>query len=225
MRIAPRLCRPATSQRRGRRPGLRMRAGGSATTIRGRRLSVVTRGGSMVDQAQGPAGDRHGRSLGARLCLSHADPAWSFWVYCTATFAGCCRLLVAPYGHTDRNPLQHRYADVDRRDRGSRHQRGGRSRYRRVPVRPARTRGGRRRQSGAGVEALVNLVPRTALRLSGTQTEVVPVEALGVGDIAMVRLDIRSDWAIRCRGRIGGERGPVMGDSAPVAKTCLIRAS
>ena len=39
----------------------------------------------------------------------------------------------------------------------------------------------------AGIRALMDLVPRTAQRLRGTEIEIVPVEFLAIGDVVVVR--------------------------------------
>jgi len=72
----------------------------------------------------------------------------------------------------------------------------------------------------AGIEALVNLVPRTALRLRGAETETVPVEALAIGDAVMVRPGDRvpSDGTV-IEGTSEVSEAPVTGESVPVLKT------
>ncbi len=71
----------------------------------------------------------------------------------------------------------------------------------------------------AGIEALLGLVPRTALRLRGTHTETVPVEALAVGDLVMVRPGDRvpSDGIV-VEGVSEVDKSPVTGKSMPVLK-------
>ncbi len=71
----------------------------------------------------------------------------------------------------------------------------------------------------AGIEALTNLVPRTALRLRGAQTETVQILALAVGDIVMVRPGDRvpSDGTV-VEGISEVNEAPVTGESVPVPK-------
>ena len=71
----------------------------------------------------------------------------------------------------------------------------------------------------AGIEALVKLVPRTALRLRGTETETVPVEALSIGDVVIVRPGDRvpSDGTV-VEGTSEVDEAPVTGESVPIAK-------
>lgn len=71
----------------------------------------------------------------------------------------------------------------------------------------------------AGIEALVNLVPRTALRLRGSETEAVSVESLSVGDVVMVRPGDRvpSDGTV-VDGTSEVNEAPVTGESVPVPK-------
>jgi Cd2+/Zn2+-exporting ATPase len=71
----------------------------------------------------------------------------------------------------------------------------------------------------AGIEALISLVPRDALRESASGLERVPADALKVGDIVLVRPGDRipSDGKV-----IGGvsdvDEAPVTGESVPVIK-------
>lgn len=72
----------------------------------------------------------------------------------------------------------------------------------------------------AGIEALIDLVPRNALRVttSGT-TETVPVEALAIGDRVAVRPGDRipSDGVVE-QGSSEVNEAPVTGESVPVLK-------
>lgn len=71
----------------------------------------------------------------------------------------------------------------------------------------------------AGIKALINLVPRTALRQSSSNVETVPVDDLRLGDTVVVRPGDRvpSDGTV-----IGGisevNEAPVTGESVPVGK-------
>jgi len=71
----------------------------------------------------------------------------------------------------------------------------------------------------AGIKALVDLVPRTALRQRGSAFETVPVEALAIGDVVMVRPGDRipSDGVV-VEGTSEVDEAPVTGESVPVAK-------
>ena len=72
----------------------------------------------------------------------------------------------------------------------------------------------------AGIEALIDLVPRTALRLTAAgSTESVPVEALAIGDLAVVRPGDRipSDGVVE-DGSSEVDEAPVTGESVPVPK-------
>lgn len=71
----------------------------------------------------------------------------------------------------------------------------------------------------AGIKALMELVPRTAKRMSGSTAETVPVEDLVPGDLVMVRPGDRvpSDGEVR-EGESDVNEAPVTGESVPVAK-------
>lgn len=71
----------------------------------------------------------------------------------------------------------------------------------------------------AGIEALMNLVPRTAHRISESGIEIVPVEDLAPGDLVMVRPGDRvpSDGEVKA-GTSEVNEAPVTGESVPVAK-------
>ncbi|MDH7797280.1 MULTISPECIES: heavy metal translocating P-type ATPase [unclassified Beijerinckia] len=71
----------------------------------------------------------------------------------------------------------------------------------------------------AGVKALVDLMPRTARRLRGSQVETVSAEALAVGDIVVVRPGDRipSDGTV-VEGASEVSEAVVTGESAPVTK-------
>ena len=71
----------------------------------------------------------------------------------------------------------------------------------------------------AGIRALMDLVPRTAQRLRGTEIEIVPVEFLAIGDVVVVRPGDRipSDGEV-LEGTSEIDEAPVTGESVPVAK-------
>ncbi len=71
----------------------------------------------------------------------------------------------------------------------------------------------------AGIEALMDLVPRTAQRIRGSEVETVPVEELAPGDLVMVRPGDRvpSDGEVK-DGTSEVDEAPVTGESMPVAK-------
>lgn len=71
----------------------------------------------------------------------------------------------------------------------------------------------------AGIEALMGLVPRTALRQNGSNVETVPVEYLRVGDTVIVRPGDRapSDGTV-IEGLSEVNEAPVTGESVPVGK-------
>jgi len=72
----------------------------------------------------------------------------------------------------------------------------------------------------AGIEALIDLVPRTALRINASgQTESVPVEALAINDIVVVRPGDRipSDGVVE-DGSSEVNEAPVTGESVPILK-------
>lgn len=71
----------------------------------------------------------------------------------------------------------------------------------------------------AGIKALVDLVPRTALRQSGSNLETVPVGDLVIGDTVIVRPGDRvpSDGAV-IDGTSEINEAPVTGESVPVRK-------
>ncbi|WP_041321464.1 heavy metal translocating P-type ATPase [Hyphomicrobium denitrificans] len=71
----------------------------------------------------------------------------------------------------------------------------------------------------AGIKALMNLVPRTALVEQASETREIPAEKLAVGDIALVRPGDRipSDGEI-IEGNSDIDEAPVTGESVPIAK-------
>lgn len=71
----------------------------------------------------------------------------------------------------------------------------------------------------AGIKALIDLVPRTARRQTGSSTETVPVEHLVIGDIVIVRPGDRvpSDGTV-IEGVSEVNEAPVTGESVPVSK-------
>jgi Cd2+/Zn2+-exporting ATPase len=75
------------------------------------------------------------------------------------------------------------------------------------------------RRARAGIEALINLVPRTAGVEEGDQIKEVPVGLLRVGDIVLVRPGDRvpSDGSV-IEGQSELDEAPVTGESVPVAK-------
>lgn len=72
----------------------------------------------------------------------------------------------------------------------------------------------------AGIKALLNLVPRTALREDGGQVREVPVEQLSIGDVVLVRPGDRvpSDGDV-IEGQSELDEAPVTGESVPVLKS------
>jgi len=71
----------------------------------------------------------------------------------------------------------------------------------------------------AGIKALIDLVPRTALRQTGSNVETVSVEVLAIGDTVIVRPGDRvpSDGIVT-EGMSEVNEAPVTGESVPVAK-------
>ncbi len=71
----------------------------------------------------------------------------------------------------------------------------------------------------AGIRALMDLVPRTARRMRGSEVETVPVEALQIGDVVLVRPGDRvpSDGDV-IDGTSGVDEAPVTGESVAVLK-------
>ena len=71
----------------------------------------------------------------------------------------------------------------------------------------------------AGIKALIDVVPRTAQRVRGASVETVPVEALLVGDLVVIRPGDRvpSDGLI-VDGLSELNEAPVTGESTPVSK-------
>lgn len=71
----------------------------------------------------------------------------------------------------------------------------------------------------AGIKALIDLVPRTALRQNGSNVETVPVKALAIGDTVIVRPGDRvpSDGIV-IEGISEINEAPVTGESVPVSK-------
>jgi Cd2+/Zn2+-exporting ATPase len=71
----------------------------------------------------------------------------------------------------------------------------------------------------AGIKELMDLVPRTARRQRGAEVETVPVEALGIGDVVIVRPGdrIASDGTV-VDGASEVNEAPLTGESIPVAK-------
>ncbi|GAA3846502.1 heavy metal translocating P-type ATPase [[Pseudomonas] carboxydohydrogena] len=71
----------------------------------------------------------------------------------------------------------------------------------------------------AGIKALIDIIPRTALLQSGLSVETVPVEALAIGDTVIVRPGDRipSDGIV-IEGMSEVNEAPVTGESVPVGK-------
>src|SRR3546814_8750870 len=71
----------------------------------------------------------------------------------------------------------------------------------------------------AGIKALIDLIPRTALRKNGSEIETVSVEALAIGDVVIVRPGDRvsSDGEV-VEGVSEVNEAPVTGESVPVIK-------
>jgi len=71
----------------------------------------------------------------------------------------------------------------------------------------------------AGIESMIDLVPRTALRQSGSNVETVPVGDLVIGDTVIVRPGDRvpSDGTV-IQGTSEVNEAPVTGESVPVSK-------
>jgi Cd2+/Zn2+-exporting ATPase len=71
----------------------------------------------------------------------------------------------------------------------------------------------------AGIKALIDLVPSTARRQRSSEIETVPVEALAIGDLVVVRPGDRvpSDGMV-AEGVSEVDEAPVTGESVPVAK-------
>ncbi len=71
----------------------------------------------------------------------------------------------------------------------------------------------------AGIKALIDLVPRTALRQTGSNVETVSAEVLAIGDTVIVRPGDRvpSDGIVT-EGMSEVNEAPVTGESVPVAK-------
>ncbi len=71
----------------------------------------------------------------------------------------------------------------------------------------------------AGIKALIDLVPRAARRLRGSEIETVPAEMLTIGDVVVVRPGDRvpSDGKV-LEGKSEVNEAPVTGESVPVAK-------
>ena len=71
----------------------------------------------------------------------------------------------------------------------------------------------------AGIRALASLMPRTALRVTGSGTEEIPAAQLRIGDLVLVRPGDRlaCDGTIE-EGRSALDESPVTGESVPVAR-------
>lgn len=71
----------------------------------------------------------------------------------------------------------------------------------------------------AGIKALIDIIPRTALRQCGLSVKTVPVEALAIGDTVIVRPGDRmpSDGIV-IEGMSEVNEAPVTGESVPVSK-------
>ena len=162
-----------------------------------------------------------GALLALAYAVSHLEAAWSFWVYLAATLVGLLpvarrALAGARTGTPFSIETLMSVATIGALAIGE-------AREAAIVVFLFATgellEGVAAGRARAGIEALVNLVPRTALRMHGAAIESVPVEALTVGDIVMVRPGDRipSDGAV-VEGASEVNEAPVTGESIPVPK-------
>jgi len=184
------------------------------------------------DAAVGEAGawwnTRKGRLLigtGALLVfaygVSHVEPTWSFWAYFVATLAGLFPIVRrALAGARTGTPFS---IETLMSIAAAGALAIGEAREAAIVVflfaLGELLEGVAAGRARAGIEALVNLVPRTALRLRGAETETVPVDALAIGDVVMVRPGDRvpSDGTV-IEGISEVNEAPVTGESVPVPK-------
>lgn len=163
-----------------------------------------------------------GALLALAYVVSHIEPAWSLWVYCAATLAGLLpvarrALAGARTGTPFSIETLMSIAAVGALAIG---EAGEAAIVVFLFALGELLEGVAAGRARAGIETLVNLVPRTAVRLSGLQTETVPVTALAVGDIVMVRPGDRipSDGVV-AEGMSEVNEAPVTGESIPVSKS------
>jgi Cd2+/Zn2+-exporting ATPase len=162
-----------------------------------------------------------GALLVLAYAVSHVEPAWSFWAYLAATLVGLLPVVRRAWvGAWTGTPFSIEtlmsIAAIGALAIGE-------AREAAIVVflfaLGELLEGVAAGRARAGIEALVNLAPRTTLRLRGTEIETVPVEALTVGDIMVVRPGDRvpSDGAV-VDGASEVNEAPVTGESAPVLK-------
>jgi Zn2+/Cd2+-exporting ATPase len=191
------------------------------------RMAPANRTAPSANKAGAWWATRKGRlviSAGALLVLayivSRVEPAWSFWAYLAATLVGLLPVARRAVAGARTGPLSIEtlmsIATVGALAIGE-------AREAAIVVflfaLGEMLEGVAAGRARAGIEALIDLVPRTALRLRGTSIETMPVEALAVGDLVMVRPGDRipSDGTV-VEGTSEVNEAPVTGESVPVAK-------
>jgi Cd2+/Zn2+-exporting ATPase len=162
-----------------------------------------------------------GTLLALAYAVSYLEPAWSFWAYLAATLAGLLpvarrALAGARTGTPFSIETLMSIASIGALAIG---EAGEAAIVVFLFALGELLEGVAAGRARAGIEALTNLVPRTAMRLRGAQPESVPVTALAVGDIVMVRPGDRvpSDGTV-IEGMSEVNEAPVTGESVPVSK-------
>lgn len=190
---------------------------GTATSV----VPSAVRAGAWWGSRKGRSVIGTGALLGLATAVSLAEPDWSFWTYLAAALAGLLPVARrASAGARTGSPFS---IEMLMSIAATGALALGAAREAAIVVflfaLGELLEGVATRRARAGIEGLVNLVPRTALRLRGTESETVPVAALAVGEVVMVRPGERvpSDGTV-IEGTSAVNEAPVTGESAPVSK-------
>jgi Cd2+/Zn2+-exporting ATPase len=162
-----------------------------------------------------------GALLALACAFSYVEPVWSYWAYGVAAFAGLVpvvrrALAVARAGVPFGIETLMSIATVGALAIGEAREAAMVVFLFALGELLEGVAAGRAR---AGVKALMDLAPRIARRLRGSEIETVPVEALCVGDVAIVRPGDRipSDGVV-VEGQSEVSEASVTGESIPISK-------
>lgn len=163
-----------------------------------------------------------GALLAVAAFVSRVEPAWSLWIYISATMAGLVPIgRRALAGARSGTPFSiETLMSIAAIGAAAIGQAGEAAIVIFLFALGELLEGVAAGRARAGVKALFDLVPRTARRLRGSDIETAPVETLAIGDLVMVRPGDRipSDGTV-VAGLSEVNEAPVTGESVPVPKT------